>query len=42
MIYCIASEYSRTPGGRFIHEGKYSGEDFRETILKPLYLKCNE
>lgn len=42
MIYSIASEYSRTPGGRFKHEGQYSGEDFRENILKPLYLECKQ
>ena len=42
MIYSIANEYSKTPGGRFIHEGACSGEDFRKTVLKPLYLKCKE
>jgi hypothetical protein len=30
----IAAEFSRTPGPRFRSEGKFSGEEFRETILK--------
>lgn len=33
----IASQYTKTPGGRYCKEGKYSGEDFRETILKKEY-----
>lgn len=33
----IAQDYTRTPGGRFSAEGKYSGEDFREKILKPKF-----
>ena len=38
----IAREYSKTPGGRYIKEGKYSGEDFRERFLKPRYLEAQE
>jgi hypothetical protein len=30
----VAAEFSRTPGPRFRREGKFSGEEFRETILK--------
>ncbi len=30
----VATEFSRTPGPRFRSEGTYSGEDFRETVLK--------
>ena len=30
----VATEFSRTPGPRFRSEGKFSGEEFRETILK--------
>ena len=33
----IAKAYSKTPGGRHISEGAYSGEDFRETTLKPAF-----
>jgi len=33
----IAKEYSKTPGGRYICEGDYSGEDFRNTMLKPAF-----
>lgn len=29
----LATEFSRTPGPRFRAEGKFSGEEFRETIL---------
>jgi hypothetical protein len=30
----VAVEFSKTPGPRFRREGKFSGEDFRETILR--------
>ncbi len=33
----IAKQYTKKPGGRFRKEGEYSGEDFRETILKKEY-----
>ena len=33
----IAKEYSKTPGGRYISEGDYSGEDFRKTMLRPVF-----
>lgn len=36
----IAKDYSNTPGGRFISEGDFSGEDFREKLLKPKYLEA--
>lgn len=36
----IASEYTKTPGGRFITEGKFSGEDFRKRLLKPKFLEA--
>ena len=34
IIINIACDYTRTPGGRYISEGAFSGEDFREKILK--------
>lgn len=36
----IAQDYTRTPGGRSISEGAYSGEEFRVKILKPKYLEA--
>ena len=38
----IAADYTKMPGGRLIKEGPFSGEDFREKILKPNYLKAKE
>ena len=37
----IASEYSKTPGGRYKSEGEYSGEDFREKVLIPKYKEAS-
>lgn len=34
--YFIARQYTDAPGGRFIDDGPYSGEDFRENVLKPM------
>lgn len=39
MLITIAKEYTKSPGGRHISEGDYSGEDFRERILYPAYEK---
>lgn len=36
----IAKEYTKTPGGRYIHEGPYSGEEFREKRLIPAVKKA--
>ena len=30
MTINIAKDYSKTPGGRFIKEGEYSGEDLEK------------
>lgn len=43
MISIIISEdFSDTPGGRYIKEGDFSGELFREEILKPKYYEAIE
>jgi hypothetical protein len=34
MTYYLAREYTDTPGGRFVSDGPFSGEDFRNTVLK--------
>ena len=34
----IAKEFSDAPGGRYIKEGPFSGEEFRKNLLKPRYL----
>lgn len=39
MTINIATDYTKTPGGRFEKEGPFSGEDFRKKILLPTYLK---
>lgn len=36
----IAKDFTDTPGGRYKSEGPYSGEEFRETLLEPKYLKA--
>lgn len=36
----IANDYTRTPGSRYIYEGPFSGEDFREQLLYPKYLEA--
>lgn len=36
----IANDYTKTPGSRYIVEGSFSGEDFREKILYPEYCRA--
>jgi hypothetical protein len=38
----ISTDFSRTPGPRFIDEGDYSGEDFRNNKLVPILKKAIE
>lgn len=38
----IAKDYTKTPGGRYKKEGKYSGEEFRENYLKNQYETCKK
>lgn len=33
----ISRDYTTTPGARYRKDGKYSGEDFREKYLEPLF-----
>lgn len=40
MEICISKDFSATPGSRYINEGKYSGEEFRETLLKPKFIEA--
>jgi hypothetical protein len=35
----IAKDYTDTPGGRYIKDGPFSGEDFRNKILAPTFKK---
>lgn len=37
MYIKLSTDFSETPGGRYIREGNYSGESFRESILLPKY-----
>jgi hypothetical protein len=36
----ISKDFTDTPGPRFRVEGEFSGEEFRETQLGPLYVRC--
>jgi len=41
-ILRIADEYTQTPGARFIRQGEYSGEDFRERLLIPRFENASQ
>lgn len=35
LVLAVATEFSRTPGSRYISEGDFSGEQFRKQVLLP-------
>jgi hypothetical protein len=37
----VGRDFSRTPGGRYRREGRWSGEEFRDDILMPRLQKCD-
>lgn len=39
--YKFATEFTKYPGPRFIRLGKKSGEEFRETVLRPIFEENN-
>ena len=39
--YYVVEQFSRFPGGRLKKHGPYSGEEFRDDVLIPLFEKCN-
>ena len=38
----IARDYSKIPGGRYVEDGPYSGQDFREKLLLPKFQKAKQ
>ena len=40
LTIVIAKDFSETVGGRYKREGDFSGELFRETLLKPSFVKA--
>ena len=42
MLIKIATDFSENPGGRYIEEGDFSGELFRDTVLYPKYKQALE
>lgn len=42
MFIKISADYSDALGGRYIKEGDFSGEDFRDNMLEGMYLQCLE
>lgn len=42
MIINIATDFSKTPGGRYRTDGPASGEEFRERVLLPAVKQARE
>ena len=42
LIITISKDFSETPGGRYISEGNFSGEEFREKILRKAFEKAKQ
>ena len=42
MLINIANDYTKKPGGRHYTDGDYSGEDFRDKLLKPKFLQAQQ
>jgi hypothetical protein len=42
MTIAISKDFSETPGARYRSEGKFSGEEFRDTMLEPRFLEAQE
>jgi hypothetical protein len=40
MLIKIAVDFSNTPGPRYVSEGKFSGESFRNEHLRPMVSKA--
>lgn len=40
IVIKVASDFTDTPGGRYIKEGPYSGEEFRKNILIKKYYEA--
>lgn len=38
----IARDYTTTPGARYPSDGPHSGEDFRDTVLIPIFERSNK
>ncbi len=38
----IANDFTDTPGPRYKTDGNYSGEEFREELLEPKFLRAKE
>lgn len=40
MYINICRDYTRTPGGRYITDGPFSAQDFRDKLLKPKFIEA--